>query len=51
MVWVQKKRRELLKQFGGIHGVIDAGVDDLIKVNGISKLMSLRIYNNLHNGN
>ena len=46
-----KKRRELLKQFGGIHGVIDAGVDDLIKVNGISKLMSLRIYNNLHNGN
>jgi len=46
-----KKRRELLKQFGGIHGVIDAGVDDLIKINGISKSMSVRIYNNLHNDN
>ncbi|MEC9416019.1 MAG: excinuclease ABC subunit UvrC [Pseudomonadota bacterium] len=46
-----KRRKELLKQFGGIHGVIDAGVDDLMKVQGISKLMSIRIYNNLHNSN
>ena len=45
------RRRELLKQFGGIHGVMRAGVEDLSKINGISKAMSVRIFNNLHNHN
>jgi excinuclease ABC subunit C len=43
------KRRDLLKQFGGIHGVMKAGIDDLVKINGISKSLSIRIFNNLHN--
>ncbi|MDH4073640.1 MAG: excinuclease ABC subunit UvrC, partial [Gammaproteobacteria bacterium] len=31
-----KRRRELLKQFGGLQGVRGAGIDDLVKVRGIS---------------
>jgi len=43
-----KRRRELLKQFGGLQGVRGAGIDDLIKVRGISRTMAEAIYNNLH---
>ena len=43
-----KKRRELLRQFGGLQGVISAGVDDLVKVRGIGRSLAETIYNELH---
>ncbi len=43
-----KRRRELLRQFGGLQGVHGAGIDDLVKVHGISRSLAQRIYGNLH---
>ena len=43
-----KKRRELLRQFGGLQGVAGAGVDDLVKVRGIGRSLAETIYNELH---
>ena len=43
-----KKRRELLRQFGGLQGVTSAGIDDLVKVRGIGRTMAETIYNELH---
>ena len=43
-----KKRRELLRQFGGLQGVIGAGIDDLTKVRGIGRALAESIYNDLH---
>jgi excinuclease ABC subunit C len=43
-----KKRRELLRQFGGLQGVLGAGIDDLVKVRGISRTLAETIYNDLH---
>ena len=43
-----KRRRELLKQFGGLQGVRGAGIDDLVKVRGISQALAAKIYDDLH---
>ena len=45
-----KKRRELLRHFGGIQGVRQAGVSDLRKVTGISPALAERIYDRFHDG-
>lgn len=44
-----KRRRELLRHFGGIQVVKAATVDDLAKVSGISKKIAEDIYSALHN--
>ena len=43
-----RKRRELLRQFGGLQGVRGASVDDLRKVRGIGPALAETIYNELH---
>ncbi len=43
-----KRRRELLKQFGGWQGVRAAGIDDLVKVRGISRSLAEKIYESFH---
>ncbi len=43
-----KRRRDLLKQFGGWQEVARAGVDDLMKVNGISRDLAQKVYDALH---
>jgi excinuclease ABC subunit C len=45
-----KKRRELLRHFGGIQGVRRAGVSDLSKVSGISPTLAELIYDRFHDG-
>ncbi|KAF3981335.1 MAG: excinuclease ABC subunit UvrC [Methylococcales symbiont of Hymedesmia sp. n. MRB-2018] len=44
----RKRRQQLLKQFGGLQGVSNAGVDTLCSINGISKQLAQRIYDNFH---
>jgi excinuclease ABC subunit C len=43
-----KRRRDLLQQFGGWQEVARAGVDDLLKVKGISRDLAQKIYDALH---
>lgn len=43
-----KRRRDLLKQFGGLQAVARAGIDDLTRVRGISRHLAESIYERFH---
>ena len=43
-----KRRQLLLKQFGGLQGVSNAGVEALVGIDGISRQLAQRIYDNFH---
>jgi excinuclease ABC subunit C len=44
------KRRELLKQFGGLQGILRAGIEDFIQVRGLGRELAQVIYEHLHPG-
>jgi excinuclease ABC subunit C len=44
------RRRGLLKHFGGLQGVLRAGVEDLMAVRGISRVLAENVYDHLHPG-
>ena len=46
----QKRRRELLRHFGGLQGIRRAGIDDIVQVPGISYILAGRIYDQFHGG-
>jgi excinuclease ABC subunit C len=43
-----KRRQQLLRQFGGLQEVARAGVEDLVKVKGISRQLAQGIYDAFH---
>ena len=45
-----QRRRALLREFGGLQAIIQAGVTDLARVRGISRTLAQRIYDHLHGG-
>ena len=44
------KRRELLKQFGGLQGILRAGIDDFTQIRGLGRDLAEVIYEHLHPG-
>ncbi len=43
-----KRRRDLLRQFGGLQALARAGIDDLARVRGISRQLAQTIYERFH---
>ena len=44
------RRKALLNHFGGLQGIRKAGVDDLSRVNGISRRLAEKIFAEFHDG-
>ena len=44
----QKRRQQLLKQFGGLQQLARAGVEDIARIDGISRELAQRIYDAFH---
>jgi excinuclease ABC subunit C len=46
-----KRRQKLLQQFGGLQEIKRAGVEDLVRVDGISESLAQKIYDVFHGDN